>query len=70
MSSGCCLLCGHCSDEVIAEMMDCKCKCHGGIYLNWLKEAICVLGVDIMNPKRLTIVPVSVMANLKTYLNP
>ena len=28
MTRGCCLLCGHCSDEIIAEMMDCKCKCH------------------------------------------
>ena len=26
--SGCCILCSHCTDEVIAEMMDCKCKCH------------------------------------------
>jgi hypothetical protein len=25
----CCFQCGHCTDEVIAEMMDCKCKCHG-----------------------------------------
>jgi len=24
----CCFQCGHCTDEVIAEMMDCKCKCH------------------------------------------
>jgi len=23
-----CFQCGHCTDEVIAEMMDCKCKCH------------------------------------------
>ena len=29
MSSGCCLLCGHCTDEIIAEMMACKCRCHG-----------------------------------------
>jgi hypothetical protein len=29
MSSGCCLLCGHCTDEIIAEMMACRCKCHG-----------------------------------------
>ena len=28
MTRGCCLLCGHCSDEIIAEMMDCKCDCH------------------------------------------
>ena len=26
--SGCCVLCGHCDDEIIAEMSDCKCKCH------------------------------------------
>lgn len=25
----CCFMCGHCDDEVIAEMMECKCKCHG-----------------------------------------
>ena len=24
----CCLVCGHCDDEVIAEMMGCECKCH------------------------------------------
>jgi len=24
----CCILCGHCDDEVIAEMMGCQCKCH------------------------------------------
>ena len=27
-SYGCCLYCGHCTDEVIAEMMECKCNCH------------------------------------------
>ena len=26
--SVCCVQCGHCTDEVIAEMMDCKCRCH------------------------------------------
>jgi len=26
--SHCCALCGHCHDEIIAEMMDCKCPCH------------------------------------------
>jgi len=25
----CCFQCGHCTDEIIAEMMECKCKCHG-----------------------------------------
>ena len=29
MFDGCCILCGHCTDEVIAEMMECRCKCHG-----------------------------------------
>jgi hypothetical protein len=24
----CCFMCGHCDDEVIAEMSGCKCKCH------------------------------------------
>ena len=28
MFDGCCILCGHCTDEVIAEMMGCECKCH------------------------------------------
>ena len=27
-SPNCCLLCGHCDDEIIAEQMNCKCKCH------------------------------------------
>ena len=28
MGIGCCVYCGHCSDEIIAEMMNCKCHCH------------------------------------------
>ena len=28
-SYGCCIYCGHCTDEIIAEMMACRCKCHG-----------------------------------------
>jgi len=24
----CCFKCGHCDDEIIAEMMECKCNCH------------------------------------------
>ena len=29
MSRGfCCFVCGHCDDEVIAEMSGGKCKCH------------------------------------------
>ena len=28
MGNFCCAVCGHCTDEVIAEMMECKCKCH------------------------------------------
>lgn len=28
MSNGCCIYCNHCDDEIIAEMMECKCHCH------------------------------------------
>lgn len=24
----CCVICGHCDDDVIAMMTDCQCKCH------------------------------------------
>lgn len=24
----CCVICGHCDDDVIAMMTECKCKCH------------------------------------------
>ena len=26
--SGCCVICGHCNDEVIEMMTECKCNCH------------------------------------------
>jgi len=28
MSRGCCIYCGHCDDEVIEMMTECKCHCH------------------------------------------
>ena len=37
---GCCIYCGHCDDEVIEMMTECKCHCHsrGGntslLYMN------------------------------------
>ena len=28
ISRGCCIYCGHCDDEVIEMMTECKCHCH------------------------------------------